>query len=274
MKYQKEGLIGVKRMYRIIDRKPLSHFKRMGPKIRVWGFFGRQGSGKSLAMCYLAYEDHRNGADVYSNMRLKFPYTHIKDSSFYKLIPRDGKKKTILLDEIGLGARSSIHQKELERVITLARKLCSENVTLLFSTPQISQYSDLILSFCDKLAEPELWSYKGLPARLRIKFHDKTFRGFKRRGRYSRIFNIEGVHELYDTFQAQNPLTSGSYQRAWDKFGEEYKGQTGRDVLNKLSLRLQSVFGYSNAESRRYARGILSGYNPLDDLSDMGEDTF
>lgn len=67
-------------------------------------FLGGQNSGKTLSMVYYAYDYYKNGYDIYSNLKLNFPYTPLtkKTLTQYTEGQKQFRKSVFLIDELYL----------------------------------------------------------------------------------------------------------------------------------------------------------------------------
>jgi len=234
-------------------------------------FYGERGSGKTLAMTTLAYLEYLDGTKIYANYGLNFPHIKITDTNFHSNIEVDGKRKFIALDDMLHGHKQSIHETELNRVLTLARKLIAqdEKTTIAFSTPLLDQYSYTIKQFTDFYIEPKTWKWSDQPepCLLRLKWYTKD--PSRNKGLIPAMitkFNLTrlGICNLYDTKEAPKPIVSGIYKDIWDKLGK-YAYSTKRGIISYLTEKIADDWGLSHNRAKHYARSVLSGYNPNSD---------
>ena len=83
---------------------------------------GRQGSGKTLFLVKIAYDDYKKGKTIYSNVHLKFPY---KKLNYNDIINCKLQNATVIIDEIHilLPSRNSMQVR--------SRKICDGFISMI-----------------------------------------------------------------------------------------------------------------------------------------------
>jgi hypothetical protein len=104
----------------------------------MWLSIGNQGSGKTLFIVKEAYEYHKKGYKIYSNIHLKFPYEHIK---YEDIVSCKYENAVVLLDEIHLllGSRTSMSKKNNAITSGFCSMLRKKNITLLGTTQRLGK---------------------------------------------------------------------------------------------------------------------------------------
>lgn len=232
-------------------------------------FYGGRGKGKSLSMVLLAWICYKTGWEIHSNIRLGFPYKKIETTNFHKTITPGLKPIFIILDDLASGTKQSLHEAELNKVITLLRKLAGERVILCTSTPQITQYSNTVRMFTDYFLEPELllrkdnrkpyslkiWMYKHNPD----KYPDQPRKLLGNQAFYGDM--LGRIADLYNTGEAPKTIVSGEYEDVWESL-KKYAGNKERGLISMLTEKIKRDHGCSESRARHYARCVQKGYDP------------
>jgi len=244
-------------------------------KTRVWALVGDLGSGKTfMSVAFLLYYHRKYEYEVYANIDLKGELedaTRITGTGFVDEVPKDGKPKIILVDEMGTGTRD-VHSQAFDDMMTLARKLIGEDIIILLTTPLTADIEkrlkgkvDLIgtvKKFVDKDTE-ELKKFKA-SFRERVSVGGFTV-GFRRKptkhvSTTSLGVSIDDIFASYNTGEVSRRLLDERYMAVCDEF-EEYIGKKKERIISikTLGQMIQTSFGVSKAQGEQWAGSILHG---------------
>lgn len=245
-------------------------------KVTGIAFWGERGSGKTLAMTTLAYIGYLEGADVYANYNLGFPYVPIEDTNFYHDIKKNNHPKIVCIDDALQDAKGSVHDRDLNRVLTLARKLVALDVkcTMMFSMPLLIQYTQIIREYTNYFVRPKIFVEYGVnhPLLLHLEWYLPNLKGMPDMDtRRLKKINLEklGVCDMYDTKEAPKAITSGRYKEVWNRY-KGYAKSSKRGILAVLTEKIADHFGVSHNLARQYARNVIYGNNPYEDEPQEG----
>lgn len=120
-------------------------------KIRI-AFIGSQSSGKTLSMVYYAYAKHLQGYDIYSNLKLNFPFKIFtqKELIEYTKNQKQFNKSVFLIDEAHLFFDSRSGMSNKNKVMSYFITQTSKRDCELYVTTQ--RFNQLDLRFrenCD-----------------------------------------------------------------------------------------------------------------------------
>lgn len=106
----------------------------------IIGMIGRMGSGKTLSLIRYAYMYYKMGFKIYSNLKLKFDYTHIGLQDLINFVNNNTylDKSIVIIDEahVFLDSRNSQKNRILTYFIVLTRKL---GCNMLYTTQRYHQ---------------------------------------------------------------------------------------------------------------------------------------
>lgn len=122
-------------------------------KIVLLGIVGELGSGKTLALTYLAWRNYSKGMKIYSNYKLNFPYTPIQTPDDI-INMKDGFAS---LDELWLYADSRLSASKKNKFVTMVlAKSRKRSINIGFTTQSFGQVDKRIRTVTDFVCLPKL----------------------------------------------------------------------------------------------------------------------
>lgn len=180
----------------------------------IYSCEGECGSGKTLLMTYLAYKDYCTKVPIYSNYKLKFPFTQLTSSFFQNYSDFPIFRATLLFDELSLyysARRSSSKQNlKLKDFIVQTRK---RELRLIYSAQQLRLVDINIRENTDGFYEteirvkrgnypmikkPENWIHKKID-KYALKYWHFTRRGAIKEKKV--LFPCNFLFKMYDTYE-------------------------------------------------------------------------
>lgn len=251
--------------------RPQEDLVKCEPDVIGYSFFGKRGAGKTLGLVGMLYQGYLENASIYCNIHLNFNFTRITNTSFHQTIENDGKNKIVALDDLCAGntaGAGSLHEKELNRVLSLFRKLVGRGNRSIFisSTPNLDQYSKTVRNFTDYWIYPELLKYKqsNFKKWLNLYILDHFPRKYEdlRESAFRVLhFDLEenNLFALYDTGETPKTIVSGIYRDIFKEM-KHYANKSIKKTV--LTQKIADKFGVSITQAKLYADSILEGYDP------------
>jgi len=175
--------------------------------MQVIAIVGGMGSGKTLLMTYLAYQDFLKKRSVFSNYGLSFKHDKFNKEFLMNYTDGEGLNScTICADEFHIFMDSRNHALKSNKLISYMINQCRKrSVDFMFTTQSIDQVDVRLRRACTLFAFPEMYvdgvrwmSTDKVPKKAKVSLLVKYV--FRAGGSMVKHYhNMESVFKLYNT---------------------------------------------------------------------------
>ena len=165
--------------------------------MQIIAVVGSMGSGKTLLMTYLAFQDFKDGRNVFSNYGLKFKFEPF-NRKFLENYSNDGSGLmdcTVCADEFHIWFDSRNSMSKSSKMISYMINQCRKrSVDFMFTTQTIEQVDIRLRRAISLIAYPKLYQVDKKRFTLKVKYVYPS--GVSRVVLYK---DIQEIFKLYDT---------------------------------------------------------------------------